>query len=422
MKKSVTILTREDIRTKVLREEFGIDPRYTAPDESVQSEEGRPVTPSAEVSEPKICNWVAPAPESYPLCFDFDKLDDTAQPVRMEITDVSETKPMQMTLPCAEEIRDLSLSFFVQRSLLMPVRTQCQMVNRSLMTLLIGPEHRFMQHLEALRRYLFLDDGAFGHSIVSSIGHRLGQLKHVHQLINIPSMNFILQSALHAVRADEFFASRLSFYIKDLPVGHQHATTVSMEALDSFTLRYRVGWPINIVLTEEVMDDYSQIFCFVLQLRLAAWSMEDVFVHLKSCVKSEWRSIHVTRHAIYHFVQTLQSYVMNQLLTLSWQELLSDLKKRAKSMDDLYEVHSNYVRRAKSRLLLTPKSASLMKIIRDALGLALKFRNLLISADYVHTAQLQSQIKSLASKFRDYAKFLRLGKLQILSISHGRTP
>jgi len=408
-------LTREEIRTKVLREEFGIDPRYTIEKVPTLGD----IEPSTGPTETfRIQEWIGPASESYPAHFNFDKLETVELlPQEKKKEQVIQQDWLQTAKPCEEEIRDLSLSFFVQRSLLLPVRTQCQIVNRSLMKLLTGPEHRFMQHLEALRCYLFLDDGAFGHSLVSNIGQRLGQLKHVHQLINIPSMNFILQSALHSVRADEYYASRLSFYIKEaaaaaVPTSLNHH--ISMEALNSFTLRYRVGWPTNLVLTEEVMDDYSQIFSFILQLRLAAWSMEDVHLNLKGCVRQQWHSIHLARHSVYHFVQTLQSYVMNQLLTLSWQELLTELKKRARSLDDLYEVHSSYIRRAKSRLLLNPKSAALIKIIRDVLGLALKFRSLLVASDYVYTPVLQSQVKALSTKFREYAKFLRLGNTLLI--------
>ena len=117
--------------------------------------------------------------------------------------------------------------------------------------------------------------------------------------------------------------------------------------------------------------------------------------------------------SIYHFVQSLQNYVMSQLLTLAWTEFLTELKKNARSLDDLYDIHSNYIHRAKSRLLLTPKSASLMKIIRDALNLALKFRGLLLAANYNYTPQLQSQINSISAKAREYAKFIRLSMLSI---------
>lgn len=390
--KKSKILTREEIKTKVLWEEFGVDPRYTKEDAVTDTTEPMPfVTPY--VSK----DWDRPNAVAYPIEFTFD------------IETVPQLKTvkrnwLQQVEPSEEEIRDLSLSFFVQRSLLLPIRTQCQIVNRSLMALLIGPEHRFMQHLEALRQYLFLDNGPFSHSLVNSIGRRLGHLTHITQLINIPSMNFILQSALNAVHADEYHASRLSFYIKEATGAVSNS---QLEALECFTLRYRVGWPLNLILTEEVMDDYSQIFSFVLQLRLAAWALEDVYIHLKN-FPCRWHAVHIARYSLYHFVQSMQNYVMSQLLTLAWTEFLAELKKNAHSLDDLYDIHSNYVHRAKSRLLLTPKSASLMKIIRDALNLALRFRGLLLAANFNYSAHLQTQINAISVKAREYAKFIRL--------------
>lgn len=388
-------LTREEIKTKVLWEEFGVDPRYTKEDTETIFTESLPV---AIPYVPR--DWDRPNAVSYSNQFSFDVKTEP----KLEIVE-EKRNWLQEVNPSEEEIRDLSLSFFVQRSLLLPIRTQCQIVNRSLMKLLIGPEHRFMQHLEALRQFLFLDNGAFSRSLVINIGRRLGHLTHVHQLINVPSMNFILQSALNAVHADEYHASRLSFYIKEAT---GNVSNSQLEALECFTLRYRVGWPLNLILTEEVMDDYSQIFSFVLQLRLAAWALEDVYIHLMKDFPCRWHAVHIARHSLYHFVQSMQNYVMSQLLTLAWTEFLAELKKNAQSLDDLYDIHLNYVHRAKSRLLLTPKSASLMKIIRDALNLALKFRGLLLAANYQHTPHLQSQINAISAKAREYAKFIRL--------------
>lgn len=392
------ILTREEIKTKVLWEEFGVDPRYTKENNG----ESTPEESCRVVISPYVPkDWSNPASVSYPFQFNFDAEPEPTMLIGQEKRDW-----LQDAEPCEEEIRDLSLSFFVQRSLLLPIRTQCQMVNRSLMTLLTGPDHRFMQHLEALRQYLFLDNGAFSHSLVSNIGRRLGQITRIQQLINVPSMNFILQSALNSVQANEYYASRLSFYTKEATGSVSNS---QLEALECFTLRYRVRWPLNLILTEEVMDDYSQIFSFVLQLRLAAWALEDVHVNLMRDLPRRWHAVHIARHSIYHFVQTLQNYVMSQLLTLAWSEFLAELKKYgARSLDDLYELHSNYIHRAKSRLLLTPKSASLLKIIRDALNLALKFRGLLLAANYTYSDALQSQINSVSAKAKEYAKFIRL--------------
>lgn len=89
--------------------------------------------------------------------------------------------------------------------------------------------------------------------------------------------------------------------------------------------------------------------------------------------------------------------------------------------DDLFDIHSRYIHQAKSRLLLTAKSASFMKIIRDTLNLTLKFRSLLVASDFKYSALLESQITALNSKFHEYTKFLHLGNLiftPIISLSH----
>ncbi len=51
-------------------------------------------------------------------------------------------------------------------------------------------------------------------------------------------------------------------------------------------LGYRVQWPANIILTESMLDSYSQIFSFFLQLRKAIWGLEQVFFSLKGLSKS----------------------------------------------------------------------------------------------------------------------------------------
>lgn len=403
-RKEPVFLTKEAIKAKVLLEEYGIDPRCDV--QPVEIVVGR-AAPRYQPVDYTPKEWNIPQAEAYTKHFSFETLD-TGIPHPEKNTENDWT---QLCRPESNEIFNLSLSFFVQRSLLLPVRAQCQMVNRSLMALLIGNEHRLMRHLDTLRQFLFLDNGPFSYSLARSIGERLGQLTHAHQLVNVPSMNFILQTALNAVHADEHYASRLSFYIKETP--GQHAKS-HFDVLDCFTLRYRVEWPLNLILTEEIMDSYSQIFSFILQVRLAAWSMQDVFASMMKLDPDNWIPVHGARHGIEFFVHTMQNYVMSQLLNLAWNDFVNELKKSARSLDDLYNIHANYVHRAKARLLLTAKSASLMKIIRDALGLSLKFRSLLLAADFQHTPQLQVQVKSIHNKAKEYAKFIRLSKCSLL--------
>ncbi len=387
--------TLEEIRAKVMRVEFGWG-QETVADSTKKGD----AAPAVNESLRRAVQWCAPpAPTitAYRTEFGFGgrAFDWLKEPCGW----------LRESRPDFGQIDSLSLTFFVERSLLLPVRTQCQLTNRSLMAFLVE-EQKLMKHFETLRQFLFLDNGSFGQSLVSCFGPHLGSITSLHQLVNIPAMNFILQSALNAVRADETYASHLSFYIKEIGPG---VAANSVEALDCFTLRYRIGWPLNLILTDDIMDDYSLIFSFLLQLRLAAWAMEDVYVGLKELGR-QWHAVQIARQSMHHFVQTLQHYVMNQLLNLSWREFIVDLQKNAASLDDLYDVHWRYIHQAKSRLLLTGKSASLMKIIRDALNLTLHFRSRLVACHYQHGPTIESQIASISRKFGEYTKFLHLGK------------
>ena len=165
-RKEKTIPTREEIRIKVLREEFGIYPRCPEEDKttSIQIEEELPDV-SSESDHHK--EWKRIETESYPKHFQFNE-PPKLQSIKGTCDWLNDSQP------CHEEIRDFSLSFFVQRSLLMPIRTQCQIVNQSLMQLFVG-QHKLMKHLEMLRQFLFLNNGSFGHSLVCSIGPRFAE-------------------------------------------------------------------------------------------------------------------------------------------------------------------------------------------------------------------------------------------------------
>ena len=47
-------------------------------------------------------------------------------------------------------------------------------------------------------------------------------------------------------------------------------------------LGYKTDWPINVIVTQDVVDIYGELFQFLLQLKKAVWGLEQVFVGLKS--------------------------------------------------------------------------------------------------------------------------------------------
>lgn len=59
---------------------------------------------------------------------------------------------------------------------------------------------------------------------------------------------------------------------------------VCMSGLDSFDflgLGYRVDWPVSIVVTPRALEIYAQIFSFLIRVKLAVFSLTDIWSSLK---------------------------------------------------------------------------------------------------------------------------------------------
>lgn len=49
-----------------------------------------------------------------------------------------------------------------------------------------------------------------------------------------------------------------------------------LNAVNGITLNYSIGWPINLFLNEETLNKYNIIFRFVLKLKWAIWSLNNL--------------------------------------------------------------------------------------------------------------------------------------------------
>lgn len=53
-------------------------------------------------------------------------------------------------------------------------------------------------------------------------------------------------------------------------------------------LGFRTEWPVNIIIPQEIVDLYGDMFQFLLQLRKAVWGLEQVFIDMiKNLSKSK---------------------------------------------------------------------------------------------------------------------------------------
>ncbi|NP_001102218.2 gamma-tubulin complex component 6 [Rattus norvegicus] len=279
----------------------------------------------------------------------------------------------------------LTLPVLMKRSLMAPLAAHVSLVNKAAVDYFFVELH-LETHFEALRHFLLMEDGEFAQSLSDLLFEKLGAGQTPGELLNPLVLNSILSKALqYSLHGDTPHATNLSFALKYLP---EVFAPNAPDVLSCLELRYKVDWPLNIVITESCLNKYSGIFSFLLQLKLMMWTLKDICFHLKRTAlvshtagSVQFRQLQLFKHEMQHFVKVIQGYIANQILHVSWCEFRARLAVVG-DLEEIQRAHAEYLHRAVFRGLLTEKAAPVMNIIHSIFSLVLKFRSQLISQNW----------------------------------------
>ncbi|XP_031994120.1 gamma-tubulin complex component 6 isoform X3 [Hylobates moloch] len=316
------------------------------------------------MSEPPIAHLLRPV---LPWAFAF--------PVDPQVQSAADETAVQLS-----EL--LTLPVLMKRSITAPLAAHISLVNKAAVDYFFVELH-LEAHYEALRHFLLMEDGEFAQSLSDLLFEKLGAGQTPGELLNPLVLNSVLSKALQcSLHGDTPHASNLSLALKYLP---EVFAPNAPDVLSCLELRYKVDWPLNIVITEGCLSKYSGVFSFLLQLKLMMWALKDICFHLKRTAllshmasSVQFRQLQLFKHEMQHFVKVIQGYIANQILHVTWCEF----KARLATVGDLEEIqraHAEYLHKAVFRGLLTEKAAPVMNIIHSIFSLVLKFRSQLIS-------------------------------------------
>ncbi|XP_070192962.1 gamma-tubulin complex component 6-like [Littorina saxatilis] len=286
----------------------------------------------------------------------------------------------------ADAIAFTPLAKLLQQALTAPLSAQISLVNETVVNYFLV-ELKIDTHFEALHRYLFMADGDFAQNLTDILLDKFSSCQMPYEMLTPVFLNSGLNRALQLSAAGKTqHGDNLSFSLRYMPDFFMHN---AHDTLDCLELRYKVEWPINVVLTEASQACYGQVFSFMLQLKRVVWTLTDCWYKLKrdAIVKkakdsSQFRQLQLHRHEMQHFVRVMQGYMANQIIQVTWKELQESLDHDVHSLDDLKRVHADYLHKALFRCLLNKKAAPIMKIIRDIFCLILKFCSQLSGATW----------------------------------------
>ncbi|XP_020579862.1 uncharacterized protein LOC110024312 isoform X2 [Phalaenopsis equestris] len=279
----------------------------------------------------------------------------------------------------------IPLDIIIDRCILLEILLQYEYV--SFFTVKFLEEgFNLREHLLALRRYHFMEVSDWADLFVMSLSCQKWSALQCEQ--EASKIQGLLDLALQRSSCEsDLYKERLFVHIKGQSA-YQPVFTKGIQAFDFVVLGYRVGWPVNIVLTQDALQIYADVFSYLIQIRLAVWSLIDVWHFLKDVLyflnhdkqntfreMKDFNNAVRMRQQIYHFVTTLQQYVQSQLSDVSWCRFQNSLKQTVKDILDLESMHMLYLVDAAHICFLSDDAKAAATVIKNILQCALDFRS-----------------------------------------------
>lgn len=284
-------------------------------------------------------------------------------------------------LESSTPILDLPIEIVKNRSLLSLFYQQKQMVD-SIFIKMLFHDYKLNEHLGAINDYFLFKAGdlhdAFAQLICS--GMKKG-VNYTDPYIINRTFKEAFKISGHAEQDNDVLLSNLFFDINP-----NSAQTIfdpnTIHSFDHIVLRYRVQYPLNIILTPTTMDKYSQVHSLLLKLKIVDLALHEVWsnlkVHSKRTMSQQMRYLHMFRQEVQHFVNVFKIFIFVEVVESSFSNFVNELLREKTSdnlnVEKLLLLHNRFVESLHKQCLLGHSAKPVMDIISKMFGLILKFK------------------------------------------------
>ncbi|XP_006826357.2 uncharacterized protein LOC18421549 isoform X1 [Amborella trichopoda] len=298
-------------------------------------------------------------------------------------TSPAKAKPIQNSMARSE----IPLEIIIEKCIVQEILLQYQYISNFTVKLL-EVEFDLREHLLALRRYHFMEVADWADTFILSLGQHRYRVEPNQRTSEIQR---ILDLAVQRSSCEgDAFKERLYVYLKGEEIIPPTTTITGIHDFDIIGLGYKVDWPISIVLTPDALKIYATVFSFMIQIKLAAFAVTDVWRFLKVLIPlindnrafgldqqvvERFHILMLMRQQVNHFMDALQQYMQSQLLHAAWYKFLHNLDYQVKDMIDFELVHMSYLSDSLQICFLSTEMKPVRDIIDTILQCALDFRS-----------------------------------------------
>lgn len=229
--------------------------------------------------------------------------------------------------------------------------------------------------LEALSHIYFMKDGATAAVFTNMIFDKLDTLDESwNERFTVTELAQGSFGSLPSVQSDHLGASILT-----IPRRYREPAVCrrSVKTLASIEIKYHLSWPIQIIITPEMMPSYCKIFTFLLQIRRASHILsreQPSALLLRSTSTREGALYFSLRSRLLWFTSTLYNYLTTLIIGPSTEQMRAHLEAAA-DVDSMIDVHATYMKTIIAQSLLGSKLELIYRSILKILNLGIKLED-----------------------------------------------
>lgn len=155
---------------------------------------------------------------------------------------------------------------------------------------------------------------------------------------------------------------------------YSHSSQSGLKGVEAFTLDYRVGWPLSIILSRRAVTKYqllSRLLYFSKHVErrvLTCWMghQNTKQLNVRACMSSSY----CLRHRMLHFLQNFAYYMTLEVINPRSHEL-QEAMKFAEDMDEVMDLHEKFLDTCLNECLLA--NQELLKVLTQIMTTCLWF-------------------------------------------------
>ncbi|KAF9480708.1 hypothetical protein BDN70DRAFT_877276 [Pholiota conissans] len=193
----------------------------------------------------------------------------------------------------------------------------------------------------------------------------------------------------------------------------------TVKAIDGLALEYSVPFPLTYIFQPKTIQRYNEVFIFLMQIRRAKSVLERILVRDERSrgkkLREELKVFYAMRSRLSWFINTLLNFVTTYVIHAEVSRF-HDAFHKARSLDDMIQLHDEHLEKIGGRCLLKPNTSALHRTILSILDICLHFSEGFVAFAGDTTATLDVSRQSMIMK-RHRSRLQRRQRKNIIGFS-----